>query len=505
MSVEINLSLEAATAILNIGMEVGQIQAGTMPESDGDKLQAAKELVQLCIQQKQVADAIGHAQVPNYQKLIEVLTLAGVPTDPPAVPVAEPQPVAAAPVPVAVPAPPVPVPAPAPVVVPPAPQPSSQHEPGTLEYVLEQARNAAWARAQAEGKGALAAQPMIAMAEEQARAEFEAAVPPAVPAPAPVAAPQPPPVPVGAPVAAPVADEHPRTAESWSDAEGHVWYITNGTGGPQVGAQSTVTGEPIVMPSGFFKSRVNISPGLAQAVMPEGTPVAQLPEPPPPPVAPPAPSVPVAAPEPPVAAPPAPMAAPVPAVPPTPPPAPVQPSLPAPPSGDQVPVFPLPVDDDEGDEEYGKLLDQVAVDYTPPFMPAPMDLERPPTEMPEDLTGVHDKEQRRLHSQFNALAARARLLAGVERAKSRGCARLKDNYLKGPMREARKELGSAASVGEVRALALENDPTASTWLEREVRHSERAEAYETFLKFYSQDVEVLSRDWTMREAEEKGS
>jgi hypothetical protein len=168
-------------------------------------------------------------------------------------------------------------------------------------------------------------------------------------------------------------------------------------------------------------------------------------------------------------------------------------------------MFPIPIDDDEGDEQYGNLLAQVNDDYTPSGMPTPMDLERPPTEMPDDLTSIGDIEQRRLHSQFNALASRARYLQGIEAAKARACGRVKDNYLKQPMRDARKELGSGASVGEVRGLAEEKSEVVQTWTAREQRHADRAEAYGTFRSFYSTDVEVLSRDWTMRSQEEQGS
>lgn len=138
-------------------------------------------------------------------------------------------------------------------------------------------------------------------------------------------------------------------------------------------------------------------------------------------------------------------------------------------------------------------------------MPAPMDLERPPEEMPEDLTNVADLVARRLHSQFNALAARARYLRGIEDAKARGCRRMKNKYLKPAMRTARGELGKAASVEEVKARAEELNEDAVTWTAREERHTERSQAYETFLRMYAEDVSVLSRDWTFREAEEKGS
>jgi hypothetical protein len=137
-------------------------------------------------------------------------------------------------------------------------------------------------------------------------------------------------------------------------------------------------------------------------------------------------------------------------------------------------------------------------------MPVPMDLERPPDGMPDDLTMIGDVDQRRLHSQFNALASRARYLRGLEDAKARACKRLRSSYMKAAMRQARTELGAAATVTEVTQLA-EEDEVVKKWTDRMAVHADRAEAYKTFFDIYSEHVTVLSRDWTMRDAEMRGS
>lgn len=162
------------------------------------------------------------------------------------------------------------------------------------------------------------------------------------------------------------------------------------------------------------------------------------------------------------------------------------------------------MDDHEGDAEYEKVLERVAANYSPEAMPAPMDLEKPPAGMPEDLTEVTDIQARAYHSQFNALAARARFLAGLERAKSRAIKRIIHERMKHAMREARGQLGKDASVTEVTHVAEDHESVAR-WIEREALHADRAEAYETFFRFYTENVTVLSRDWTMRDREEKGS
>lgn len=137
-------------------------------------------------------------------------------------------------------------------------------------------------------------------------------------------------------------------------------------------------------------------------------------------------------------------------------------------------------------------------------MPVPMDLETPPAAMPDDLTGIPDVQARAFHAQFNALASRARYLQGLEAAKARACERILKQHMKLAMREARGELGKDASVTEVSQLAEDNEIVA-TWIRRRELHADRADAYKTFREMYTEDVTVLSRDWTMRDREEKGS
>lgn len=164
----------------------------------------------------------------------------------------------------------------------------------------------------------------------------------------------------------------------------------------------------------------------------------------------------------------------------------------------------VPEDEDEGDDEYAAVLARVRDTYQPTAMPAPMDLERPPSGMPDDLTMVDDVEARRLHSQFNALASRARYLYGLEAAKARSCERLYKHHLKGAMREQRSQLGKDASVTEVQQYAEDHEIVAN-WMRRRDAHGDVAEAYKTFLAIYSENVTVLSRDWTLRAREVQGS
>lgn len=162
-----------------------------------------------------------------------------------------------------------------------------------------------------------------------------------------------------------------------------------------------------------------------------------------------------------------------------------------------------PVDDDGGDPEYAKLLDAVDADFTPVHFPVPQDLENPPELMPEDLT-LSEIENRRLHSQYNALSARARYLWAIDHAKAKRCARVVKTHMKPAMRAARHELGKDATVAEVKLLAEENE-AVTTWTGRQEFHSDRADAYSTFFEIYAENVKTLSRDLTYAGTEQEGS
>jgi hypothetical protein len=162
-----------------------------------------------------------------------------------------------------------------------------------------------------------------------------------------------------------------------------------------------------------------------------------------------------------------------------------------------------PVDDAEGDDQYAALLDGVDALFTPQHFPVPHDLESPPELMPEDLT-LGEVENRRLHSQYNALSARARYLWAIDHLKAKQCGRMAKSYMKPAMRLARKELGKDATVAEVKLLA-EEDEYVIKWATRQEMHADRAEAYQEFFQIYAENVKTLSRDLTYAGAEQEGS
>lgn len=261
--------------------------------------------------------------------------------------------------------------------------------------------------------------------------------------------------------------EEPKADEVWADEHGQLWPIVSYSGGPMAIVRHPTTGEKTEVPAGFLKVKVpQTIEDVATDVVPSGkdewvdddrvaaavedmkSPTQDRYDQPDPPT----------------------------------------------------PDVSIPDRDDEDDEEYRKILEETEARYMPEGFPVPHQLENPPTFISiEDLVELDDLTARQRHSEFNALAARAKLLYAVENARARDCARARKLSLRGPMRKAREDLGSSSTLTERESWVEENYPEVSTWAERARKHSEDAEAYKTYFDMYSENVSVLSRDWTMRD------
>lgn len=280
----------------------------------------------------------------------------------------------------------------------------------------------------------------------------------------------------------------------WGDENGNPWLVVQGGGGPQVSVKNEA-GLQTVVPSSFLKKLIHREPREKESSSSSTS------------------SLQSSAPLQPEVSSPSSITSPQPSH---------EVSEPSPgePSGVELPEDPQPsaspqdssqssssseiVDDAENDEDYRKVLDEVEMLFQPRAMPVPQDLTTPPAGMPESEENIGPTENRRLHMQFNALAARARYLYKMEDAKARGCERIRKRYMKQAMRESREELGKDASVTEVTHLA-ESFDSVVLWDERVKRHSDRADAYKTFFDLYTENVTVLSRDFTMLDLEHRGS
>lgn len=294
---------------------------------------------------------------------------------------------------------------------------------------------------------------------------------------------------------------------TWADPAGGIWTIVRDLG-PQVEVLSAA-GEPTVVPRGFLKVKVSDPPE------PEPEPSATTA------TTTPAETIIKVAPKPAPKEEPSTTRSPPPSSPASSDTTPSLPSQPARGSGDSTPSSSSSssppasqgsssssepaqeVDDIEGDEAYSRIVERAERDWRPVGMPVPRDMEDEPLPMVDDLT-ADESMNRRLHSQFNALAGRARYLGGLERAKAREIARARKLRMGPAMRDARKKLGKDATVTEVKEEA-EQDEVVATWIVREARHADKAAAYQTFFEIYTENVRTLSRDLTWAGAEEAGS
>lgn len=165
-------------------------------------------------------------------------------------------------------------------------------------------------------------------------------------------------------------------------------------------------------------------------------------------------------------------------------------------------VFPL--HNSDGDEQYKHLLDEVEDRRTPSGFPVPREFNHSLPIIPEDSTNLSDSALKDLHLQFNALAARARFLHDLESDYARACGAIRDGYYRKAVKAARAEMGKDATLEEVKHEA-EEDENVRTWTERREKHQAEARSFKTYFDINSDNVKVLSRDWTMRDKEQQGA
>lgn len=151
-------------------------------------------------------------------------------------------------------------------------------------------------------------------------------------------------------------------------------------------------------------------------------------------------------------------------------------------------------------DKYDIVVERVQDRYQIPGMPEPTELENPSAIKAEDFSNVDDAMARFLHGHYNALTAYAKYRHDVEDAISRECDLVRTYHMRRAMAQARREIGKDATVTEVKIIA-ETDPLVAEWSAYAREHAEEARAIKTFHDIYAQHVVVLSRDWSMREAQ----
>ena len=138
-------------------------------------------------------------------------------------------------------------------------------------------------------------------------------------------------------------------------------------------------------------------------------------------------------------------------------------------------------------------------------LPVPEDLHVEPTPLPADFTELSSKEIMRLHSIYNAYYARARWMLAVTTNKLANVVHLRD----AEYRRAYKDIVEDAEVDSKKPTrdyidSLARQDVAYIDYDNKVKlHSEDVTSYKALVEIYESNVDRLSREWTMRQDEEK--
>ena len=155
-------------------------------------------------------------------------------------------------------------------------------------------------------------------------------------------------------------------------------------------------------------------------------------------------------------------------------------------------------------QEFFHGIDQDLVDEFG-GLPTPPDLHGDPSEMPVDFTEIGDKQLRKLHGEYNAYLARARWMLAVTLNKLAGATHLRDEAYRNAYKKAidTLEAAEAKSTKDILDALAKDDEKYQEYDKAARRHQEDATSYKALVDIYSGNVDRLSRDWTMRQEQEK--
>jgi hypothetical protein len=134
-------------------------------------------------------------------------------------------------------------------------------------------------------------------------------------------------------------------------------------------------------------------------------------------------------------------------------------------------------------------------------LPLPKTVEEAvPYEMPSDLTDIGDKELRRLYSVFNSYSGRARWRQAQAVSNLANATHLRDEaYRVEYLAEFRGALIREEKLSQATLDMLAKDSkNYKSWYENVAKHENEVTQWKALVDIYSKNVEVLSREWTMR-------
>ena len=136
-------------------------------------------------------------------------------------------------------------------------------------------------------------------------------------------------------------------------------------------------------------------------------------------------------------------------------------------------------------------------------LPIPEDLHGEPTKLPEDFTQLSPKEIMRLHSIYNAYAARARWMLAIATNKMANVTHLRDAEYRRAYSEIHEANSEKKLTQPLLDAAARNDPEFIKLNDRVKVFTEDVTTLKALTEIYYGNVDRLSREWTMRQDEDK--
>jgi hypothetical protein len=157
-------------------------------------------------------------------------------------------------------------------------------------------------------------------------------------------------------------------------------------------------------------------------------------------------------------------------------------------------------DDDEDKSFYLKSIEERIADN----IPVPPEIEGEAPNLPVDLNELSDKEVMRLHGAFTACSARINWLYAIEEAgesAARFIANKKTSDYIASADKKDEDTKKPKTMEVLKAEARSDNEEIDYWRNLQEKHEVAAKKFHTVSEIFNNNVERLSRHWTMRTQE----
>lgn len=163
-------------------------------------------------------------------------------------------------------------------------------------------------------------------------------------------------------------------------------------------------------------------------------------------------------------------------------------------------TVPVGNDDDEDRSFYLKSIEEKIADN----IPVPPEIEGQAPNLPVDLNELSDKEVMRLHGAFTACSARINWLYAIEEAgesAARFIANKKTSDYIASADKKDEDTKKPKTMEVLKAEARSENEEIDYWRTLQEKHEVAAKKFHTISDIFNNNVERLSRHWTMRTQE----